>query len=74
MDFMEKLGFELSDEVISFFVDGRDIVFNIQILSEISDCNFKISNSQERFPLSDEQLQMLNEAGYMDPDGYLLDY
>lgn len=74
MDFMEKLGFELSDEVISFFVDGNEIVFNIQVLDEISDCNFKISNSQERFPLSDEQIQMLKEAGYTDPDGYLLDY
>ena len=74
MDFMEKLGFELSDEVISFYIDGNEIVFGVQVLNEISDCNFTISNSQEHFPLTEEQLRMLKEAGYTDPEGYLLDY
>ncbi|MBR7069485.1 MAG: hypothetical protein IKI30_03430 [Oxalobacter sp.] len=73
MDFMEKLGFELPDEVCSFYLDGQDIVFNLQVFEEVSDCNFKVSYEQERFPLSEEQLGMLKEAGYTDPDGYLIE-
>ena len=73
MDFMEKLGFELPDEVCSFYLDGQDIVFNLQVFEEVSDCNFKISYEEERFPLSEEQLRLLKEAGYTDPDGYLIE-
>lgn len=73
MDFMEKLGFELPDEVCSFYLDGQDIVFNLQVFEEVSDCNFKVSYEQERFPLSEEQLGMLKEAGYTAPDGYLIE-
>lgn len=73
VNFMNKLGFELPDEVYSFYLDGQEIVFNLQVFKEISDCNFEISSKQERFPLNEEQLSMLKEAGYTDPDGYLLD-
>ena len=73
MDFMEKLGFELPDEVCSFYVDNQDIVFNLQVFEEVSDCNFKVSYEEEHFPLSEEQLALLKESGYTDPDGYLIE-
>lgn len=73
IDFMEKLGFELPDEVCSFYLDGQDIVFNLQVFQEVSDCNFKVSYEEERFTLSEKQLAMLKEAGYTNPAGYLIE-
>ncbi len=70
VDFMEKLGFELPDEVCGFYLDGNDIVFNLQVFEEVNDCSFNVSYEEERFPLTDEQLAMLKEAGLTDPDGY----
>lgn len=73
MDFMEKLGFELPDEVCSFYLDDQDIVFNLQVFEEVSDCNFKVSYKEERFPLSEGQLALLKDSGYTNPDGYLIE-
>jgi hypothetical protein len=74
IDFMEKLGFELPDEVCGFYLENGEIVFNLQVFEEVSDCQFKVSYEEERFPLTEEQLAMLKEAGLTDPDGYQIQF
>lgn len=69
--FMEELGFELPEEVLSFYIDGSDIVFNLQIIEEFG-CNIQFSEQQEKFPLSDEQIQTLKDAGYYSTEGLLI--
>lgn len=69
--FMEELGFELPDEVFSFYIDGDDIVFNLQIVEE-SGCNFRFYEQQEKFPLSGEQVKKLKDAGYYSKEGLLI--
>lgn len=69
--FLEELGFELPEEAFSFYTEGSDIVFNLQIVEEIG-CNFRITEEQEKFPLNDEQIRKLKEAGYYGPDGFLI--
>ncbi len=69
--FMEELGFELPEEVFGFYIDGSDIVFTLQIVEEIG-CDFRFYEKQEKFPLSDEQLQKLKDAGYYSAEGFLI--
>ena len=69
--FLEELGFELPDEAFSFYTEGSDIIFNLQIVEETG-CDFKVYEEQEKFPLSDEQIGKLKEAGYYSPDGFLI--
>lgn len=70
-EFMEELGFELPEEVFSFYIEGSDIVFNLQIVEEIG-CNIQFSEQQEKFPLSEEQIQMLKDANYYSTEGRLI--
>ena len=56
----EDLGFELPEEAFSFYVEGSRIVFNVQELEEIG-CSFMVRETQEEFPLSDEQLKKLRD-------------
>ena len=69
--FIESLGFELPDEVFSFQIDGSDIVFTLQMVEEVG-CDFRIFEQQEKFPLSDEQVAKLKEAGYYRPEGFMI--
>lgn len=69
--FLEDLGFELPEEAFSFYVEGSDIVFNVQEVDEIG-CNFRVQVVEEKFPLSDEQLKNLKDAKYDDPEGFLI--
>ena len=69
--FMESLGFELPEEAFSFQIDGSDIVFTLQIVEEVG-CDFRIFEQQEKFPLSDEQVTKLKEAGYYRPEGFMI--
>lgn len=69
--FMEELGFELPEEVFSFYIDGSDIVFNLQIIEEVG-CDFRFYQRQEKFPLNDEQIQKLKDAGYYSTEGFLI--
>ena len=69
--FFEDLGFELPEEAFSFYVEGSRIVFNVQELEEIG-CSFMIRETQEEFPLSEEQLKKLRDAGYDSPEGFLI--
>lgn len=68
--FFEDLGFELPEEAFSFYVEGSRIVFNVQELEEIG-CSFMVRETQEEFPLSEEQLKKLRDAGYDSPEGFL---
>ena len=69
--FLEDLGFELPEEVFSFYVEGSKIVFNVQEVEEIG-CSFSVRELQEEFPLSEEQLEKLRQAGYDSPEGFLI--
>lgn len=69
--FMEKLGFELPEEAFSFYIDGSDIVFNLQIVEEVG-CDFRFYEQQEKFPLTDEQIEKLKDAGYYSKEGFLI--
>jgi hypothetical protein len=68
---MEELGFELPEEAFSFYIDGSDIVFNLQIVEEVG-CNFRFYEQQEKFPLTDEQIEKLKDAGYYSKEGFLI--
>ncbi|MCZ4066009.1 hypothetical protein NB647_06215 [Oxalobacter aliiformigenes] len=69
--FMEELGFELPEEAFSFYIDGSDIVFNLQIVEEVG-CDFRFYEQQEKFPLTDEQIEKLKDAGYYSKEGFLI--
>ncbi len=69
--FIEELGFELPDEVFSFYIDGSDIVFNLQIVEE-SGCDFRFYEKQEKFPLSEDQIKKLKDTGYYSTEGFLI--
>lgn len=69
--FFEDLGFELPEEAFSFYVEGSKIVFNVQEVEEIG-CSFMVRETQEEFPLSDEQLKKLRDAHYDSPEGFLI--
>ncbi len=69
--FFDDLGFELPEEAFSFYVEGSQIVFNVQEVEEIG-CSFLVRETQEKFPLSEEQLKTLKDAGYDTPDGFLI--
>ena len=68
---MEELGFELPEEAFSFYIDGSDIVFNLQIVEEVG-CDFRFYEQQEKFPLTDEQIEKLKDAGYYSKEGFLI--
>ena len=69
--FLEELGFELPEEVFSFYTEGSDIIFNLQVVEEVG-CDFRVYEEQEKFPLSQTQIQKLKDAGYYSPDGFLI--
>lgn len=69
--FLEGLGFDLPEEAFSFYVEGSNIIFNVQEVEEIG-CNFQVRVVEETFPLSEEQLKKLRDAKYDDPDGFLI--
>lgn len=69
--FFEDLGFELPEEAFSFYVEDDRIVFNVQEVDEVG-CSFMVRETQEEFPLSEEQLEKLRNAGYDSPDGFLI--
>lgn len=67
----KNLGFDLPEEAFSFYIDGSDIVFNLQIVEEIG-CDFRFYEQQEKFPLTDEQIEKLKDAGYYSKEGFLI--
>lgn len=69
--FLEDLGFELPEEAFSFYIEGSQIVFNVQQVDEIG-CSFQVRIVEEKFPLSDEQHQKLRDAHYDSPEGLLI--
>ena len=59
------------EEAFSFYIDGSDIVFNLQIVEEVG-CDFRFYEQQEKFPLTDEQIEKLKDAGYYSKEGFLI--
>ncbi len=69
--FLEELGFELPEEVLGFYTEGSDIIFNLQIVEEVG-CDFRVHEEEEKFPLNEEQIRKLKDAGYYGSDGFLI--